>query len=79
LRTLNPRIDQRRPTGGLEIARKFQNGIVYAICHIASVIEGGSGGSGIPSATNAPFPGGNGGSGMPSATRIGVAPFVVVF
>jgi hypothetical protein len=32
-----------------------------------AVAEGGSGGSGIPSANNAPLSGGNGGSGMPSA------------
>jgi hypothetical protein len=41
----------------------------------ASDLDGGSGGSGIPSA----FPGGSGGNGMPSATCICVVLFVVVF
>jgi len=41
----------------------------YAACPITSTLEGGNGGSGIPSATNSvAFPeGGSGGSGIPSA------------
>jgi hypothetical protein len=41
----------------------------YAACPITSTLEGGNGGSGIPSATDSvAFPeGGSGGSGIPSA------------
>jgi hypothetical protein len=42
-------------------------------------LQGGNGGSGMPSADPTLFPtGGNGGSGIPSAISFGVVPFVVV-